>query len=205
MPFKAIITVIVAVFTARSIIMFKRLTTIALVLGMSSFAYAGADARQISEESEVFVGVELGAVLIQGDTDGTILGEKNHEGSGVSVGLRLGAQNAMWRSMVLFDYFNSDDDDQTYERAMVQVDYYIMAANFNTTAFRPYIGVNAGYANYETTNKPDINGFTYGGQVGFTAAVSDTIDFDVAYRHAFAGPDELDHIGNVVFGVNYLY
>ena len=185
--------------------MFKRLVTVALMLGVGTYIYAGDSTRQISEESEVFVGVELGAVLIQGDTDGTILGEKNHDGSGVSVGLRLGAQNAMWRSMVLFDYFNSDDDDQTYERAMVQVDYYIMAANFSTTAFRPYIGVNGGYVNYETTGKPDINGFTYGGQVGFTAAVSDNIDFDVAYRHAFAGPDELDHIGNVVFGVNYLY
>jgi len=185
--------------------MFKRLIAIALVLGMSSFAYAGDDVRQISEESEVFVGVELGAVLIQGDTDGTVLGEKNHDGTGVSIGLRLGAQNAMWRSMVVLDYFNSDDDDQTYERVMVQVDYYVMASNFSTTAFRPYIGINGGYANYETTGKSDINGFTYGGQVGFTAAVSDNIDFDVAYRHAFAGPDELDHIGNVVFGVNYLY
>ena len=185
--------------------MFKQIMIVALGLGIGVCAYAGDNTRKISEESEVFVGVELGAVLIQGDTDGTPLGEKNHDGSGVSIGFRLGAQNAMWRSMVLFDYFNSDDDDQTYERAMVQVDYYIMAANFSTTAFRPYVGVNAGYANYETTGKSDINGFTYGGQVGFTAAVSDTIDFDVAYRHAFAGPDELDHIGNVVFGVNYLY
>ena len=184
--------------------MFKRLAAIALVLGMGSFAIAGDNVRKISEESEVFVGVELGAALIQGDT-GTVLGEKNHDGSGVSIGLRLGAQNAMWRSMVVFDYFNSDSDDQTYERVGIQVDYYIMASSFNTTTFRPYIGINGGYANYESTGILDANGFTYGGQVGFTAAVYSNIDFDVAYRHAFAGPDELDHIGNVVFGMNYLY
>ena len=185
--------------------MFKRIMMVALGLGIGTYAYAGDSTRQISEESEVFVGAEVGAVLIQGDTDGTLLGEKNHDGSGVSIGLRLGAQNAMWRSMVILDYFNSDSDDQTYERAGIQVDYYIMASSFNTTAFRPYIGINGGYANYESTGISDVNGFTYGGQVGFTAAVYDNIDFDVAYRHAFAGPDELDHIGNVVFGVNYLY
>ncbi len=185
--------------------MFKKVMVTALMLGVSSFANAGDNTRQISEESEVFIGVELGGTFVQGDTGDPVFGEPNHDGSGASFGLRLGAQNAQWRSMVVLDYFNSDDDDQTYERGMIQVDYYLMPSNFNTTSFRPYIGINGGYANYETTGIEDANGFTYGGQVGFTAAVSDNIDFDVAYRHAFAGPDELDHIGNVVFGVNYLY
>ncbi len=184
--------------------MLKRVVAVALVLGMGVYANAGDNARQISEESEVFIGAELGGVLIQGDTGDPVFGEKNHDGNGVSIGVRLGAQNALWRSMVVLDYFNSDDDDQNYERVMVQVDYYIMAESFNTAAFRPYIGINGGYANYESTNI-DVSGFTYGGQIGFTAAVSNNIDLDIAYRHAFAGPDELDHIGNVVFGVNYLY
>jgi len=176
----------------------------ALILGASTFANAGDNTRQISEQSEVFIGVELGATFLQGDTGDPVFGELNHDGSGASIGLRLGAQNAQWRSMLILDYFDSDDDDQTYERGMIQVDYYIMASNFTTTTFRPYIGINGGYINYESTGI-DESGFTYGGQVGFTAAVSDNIDFDVAYRYSLANPDELDHVGNVVFGINYLY
>jgi len=184
--------------------MVKKVLVAALMLGAGTLASAGDNTRQISEQSEAFVGVELGGTFVQGDTDGTVLGEANHDGSGASIGLRLGAQNAQWRSMIVLDYFDSDDDDQTYERAMVQVDYFLMASSFNTTAFRPYIGLNAGYLNYESTNI-DESGFTYGGQVGFTAAVSQNIDFDVAFRYSVASPDELDHVGNVVFGINYLY
>jgi len=183
--------------------MMKKMLTTVFALGMITSLNAGDNTRSISEESEVFIGAELGGTMVQGDTGG-VLGELNHEGSGASIGIRFGAQNALWRSMVIFDYFNSDDDDQTYERGMVQVDYYIMASNFNTTTFRPYVGLNAGYMNYESTNI-DESGFTYGGQLGFTAAVSNSFDFDVGYRYSMAGPDELDHIGNVVFGVNYLY
>jgi len=184
--------------------MLKRLVTTILVLGMGSFLSAGDDVRSISDASEVFVGVEVGATMIQGDTGDLVFGELNHEGSGASIGLRLGAQNVQWRSMLVLDYFNSDDDDQTYERGMVQVDYYIMPSSFNTIAFRPYIGINGGYMNYESTGI-DESGFTYGGQAGFTMSVLDNVDLDVAYRYSFAGPDELDHIGNVVFGVNYRY
>ena len=184
--------------------MLRKVIAVALVLGMGAFAYAGDDVRQISEESEVFVGVEIGGTMVQGDLDkpGGPLYTQNYDGTGASIGLRLGAQNAQWRSMVLIDYF--DKDAQSYERAMVQVDYYLMAQNFNTVSFRPYLGVNGGYMNYEG-GTADENGFTYGGQVGFTAAVTQNIDFDLAYRHSVTTFDELDHVGNVVFGVNYLY
>ena len=175
----------------------------ALLLGANSSLYAGDNARSVSDVSEAFIGLELGGTFVQGDTGGP-LGELNHDGTGASVGLRLGAQNAAWRSMLVLDYFDSDDDDQTYERAMIQVDYYLMSSTYNTTAFRPYIGLNGGYVNYEST-AVDESGFSYGGQVGFTAAVSENIDFDIAYRYSVASPDELDHIGNVVFGLNYLY
>lgn len=184
--------------------MFKRLTTIALILGMGTWAYAGDDVRKISEDSEVFIGVEIGGAMVQGDLDksGTPLYTQNYEGTGASLGLRLGAQNDQWRSMLLFDYF--DVDAQTYERALVQVDYYLMPGNFNTVAFRPYVGINGGYMNYEG-GTADENGFTYGGQAGFTAAVSQNIDVDLGYRYSVTTFDELDHVGNVAFGVNYLY
>ncbi|NKQ40494.1 MAG: porin family protein [Sulfurovum sp.] len=184
--------------------MFKKAITTVLVLGMSSFVSAGDDTRQISEESEVFVGVEIGGTMVQGDIDksGTPLYDPNHSATGASIGIRLGAQNMQWRSMVMIDYFSKDV--QTYERALIQVDYFVSPSNFSTTAFRPYIGINGGYINYEG-GTADENGFTYGGQAGFTASVTQDIDFDLAYRYSVTTFDELDHIGNVAFGINYLY
>jgi len=174
-----------------------------LALFASMVVNAGDGVREISEESQPFIGVEIGGTFVQGDTGGP-LGELNHEGSGASVGLRLGAQNDQWRSMLLLDYFSSDSDMQNYERAMIQVDYYVTPSTFDTTAFRPYVGLNGGYLNYEG-DTIDESGFTYGGQLGFTAAMTETVDFDVAYRYSVTGFDELDHVGNVAFGVNYLY
>lgn len=181
----------------------KKLVITGFVLAFGAFATAGDNTQKISEESEVFIGVEIGGTMLQGDTGG-ILGESNHEGDGVSLGLRLGAQNAMWRSMVVFDYFNSSKDDQNYERLMIQVDYYVLATQFQATAFRPYVGVNGGYMNYESYSI-DESGFTYGGQLGFTASVTKNIDLDLALRYSIATPDEIDNVGNVAVGINYLY
>jgi len=186
----------------KEYVMLRKAITAVLVLGVSTFVSAGDNTRSISETSEVFIGAELGATMAQGRTGG-VFGVENYDDMGLSLGLRLGAQNALWRSMVVVDYF--DNDVQNYERAMIQVDYYVMSNRFNTTTFRPYIGLNGGYANYEATGVLDDSGFVYGGQIGFTASVSENIDLDVAYRHSIASPDDLDHIGNVVFGVNYLY
>jgi len=170
------------------------------MLGAGTFLSAGENSRQVSDATEVFIGVELGAAMVQGDTPLEI----NHDGSGASIGLRIGAQNTEWRTMAIVDLYDSDDDDQRYTRGFLQVDYYVMASRFATTAFRPYMGINGGYLKYESTGI-DESGVSYGGQVGFTAAVSENIDFDVAFRYSITNPDEIDHIGNVVFGVNYLY
>lgn len=184
-------------------ILFKKMAFIALSLLLSSFVYAGEVNDKISDESEVFIGVEVGGALVQGDTGG-VFGESNHNGDGVSFGLRLGAENSMWRSMVVFDYFNSDEDDQNYERMMIQVDYFVLAKQFQATSFKPYIGVNGGYLNYESYGI-DESGFAYGGEFGFTTAVSKSVDLDFALRYSIAAPDELDSVGNIAFGINYFY
>ena len=184
--------------------MFKKGILLALLIGVISLANAGDNAREISEESVGFIGIEVGGALIQGDTTGTIFGEVNHKGKGVSFGVKLGAQNEQWKSSVIIDYFNSDDDDQMYERAMIQVDYFIAPTMFATSAFRPYIGINGGYLNYESTAINE-NGITYGGDIGFNVGVSDSVDLDLTYRYSIAGPHEFDNIHNVVVGINYLY
>jgi len=180
--------------------MLRSVISIALVLGTTALLSAGDDTRIIGEESEVFIGAEGSVAMVQGNSFWGV----NHEGSGPAVGIRLGAQNENWRSMVVVDYFDSEDDDQNYERGIVQVDHFLFNNQFNTVAFRPYIGANVGYLNYESMTA-DESGMTYGGQVGFTAGVSNAIDLDVAFRYSVAAPDDLDHIGNLVFGVNWLY
>ena len=180
--------------------MLKRAIVTLLVLGISSFLSAGENTRQISDTSEVFIGVEAGAAFVQGDT----ALEPNHEGTSASIGIRFGAQNQQWRSMLIVDYSNNTDDNQKYERGMIQVDYFIPIWQMGNAAFKPYVGINGGYMNYESTGI-DESGFTYGAQIGFTAGVSDTIDLDVAYRYSVASPDAIDNIGNVVVGINYLY
>ena len=182
--------------------MYKKIAITVLALGTSALLNAGDAARSISDASEPFLGVEIGGTMVQGDTNGP-LGELNHDSSSASIGVRLGAQNAQWRSMLMIDYF--DSGEQNYERAMVLVDYFIMPSSFSTTAFRPYIGINGGYLNYEADDTVDASGMTYGAQAGFTAAISANVDFDLSYRYSVASPDEIDHIGNIAFGINYIY
>ncbi len=183
--------------------MLRKTVFAVLVAGMATFVNAGDGVNQVSEETEVFIGAEIGGTMVQGDVGDPVLGlDQNYEGTGASIGLRLGAQNLQWRSMLMFDYF--DKDAQTYERIMAQIDYFISPNRFSTTAFRPYIGVNGGYMNYEG-GTVDESGFTYGGQAGFTTAVTQNIEVDLAYRYNVTTFDELDNVGNVAFGINYLY
>ena len=180
--------------------MFRSVISAALMLGTTALLSAGGDMRSIGGESEVFIGAEGPLAMVQGSS----FWDVNHEGSGPAFGVRLGAQNENWRSMVVLDYFDSEDDDQNYERGTIQVDHFLFNNQFDTVAFRPYIGANVGYLNYESMTA-DESGMTYGGQVGFTAGVSNSVDLDVAFKYSIAAPEELDHIGNLVFGVNYLY
>ena len=185
--------------------MLKKITLVLVFLGVNTGLYAGGNDYDTSESSTPFIGLELGGTFVQGDTNGTKSGEPNHKGSGASFGLRFGAQNAQWRSMVIFDYFHSKKDDQKYERALIQVDYFVMPDTFAGTSFKPYVGINGGYVSYESTNIPNANGFTYGGQLGVVMALSNHIDVDLAYRYNMAQPTALDNIGSVVLGVNYIY
>jgi opacity protein-like surface antigen len=158
--------------------------------------------------SEKFIGLEVGAATVQGDIGG-YFPEYDHDGSDVELGFRLGAQINEWRTMLIFDYFDSSDDDQNYEKGLLSFDYFFLNSNQGEyNAFRPYIGVNVGYMNYEATDV-DVNGFVYGGQVGFAYRVAEHVDIDLMYRYSLtSGSDdqyEADHIGSVLFGINYIY
>ncbi|MBD3790502.1 MAG: outer membrane beta-barrel protein [Campylobacterales bacterium] len=174
--------------------MVKKVTIALLCMTLGS----SLQARDIST-GEKFLGLEVGAAQIQADT----LSELDHEGSSAEFGFRLGVQNEDWRTTLIFDYFDSSDDDQNYEKGMVTVDYYFMGSD-NQQTINPYIGLNIGYMNYESTYI-DESGFLYGGQVGVTLEVIDNVDIDLGYRYSLTDADQTDHIGSVVLGINYLY
>jgi len=179
--------------------MVKKIAVTLLSAALGSSLYAG----NISQ-SESFIGLEVGAATIQANTAG-FFGEPNYEGTDVEYGLRLGAQYNEWRTMFVFDYFDSTDDNQNYEKGFISVDYFFLNSGTESASFRPYIGLNAGYMNYESSPDIDENGFLYGGQVGFAYRVTDSIDLDLLYRYSLTDTAETDHIGSVVFGINYIY
>jgi opacity protein-like surface antigen len=119
----------------------------------------------------------------------------------VEFGVRIGAQNGQWRTMFIFDYYDSSDNDQNVEQGYLALDYFVFE---NESKFKPYIGVNIGYANYESTYVDD-SGFLYGGQAGILFGVTETIDMDISYRYSLSDADAFDHIGSIIFGVNYLF
>lgn len=148
-----------------------------------------------------FVGLELGALSLEGDTGKH---GDDYNGHSVSLGIRLGAMSNAWRSMVMFDYHDSDSNDQSYERLMVEVDYFVQSKGMEQYAIRPYIGGNLGYLNYESTGI-DHSGATFGGEAGVIVKLNSMLGLDFAYRYSLAIPDELDSIGQFVFAIDYSF
>jgi opacity protein-like surface antigen len=174
--------------------MLKKIAVALLCAALGSSLYARDDISQ----SRTFIGLELGYVEVQGDTfyDIGYVGDYD-----VEFGFRIGAEKDEWRTTFLFDYYDSSDNDQNVEKFLMTVDYFILN---NGSAFRPFIGLNAGYANYESTFVED-SGFIYGGQVGFVVDITDMVNLDLSYRYSLSGNDVFDHVGGVTFGLNYFF
>lgn len=159
------------------------------VLGSSLYA----------SESKGFMGLEVG----YGSVDGDIFTGQKHEGDAAEFGIRLGAQTDEWRTMFVFDYFDSSSDDQTVEKGFLMIDYFFMDSDIDTVV-RPFIGANVGYANYEST-LVDASGFIYGGQIGVTMRAGESVDIDLSYRYSLGQEDELNNLSSITLGINYLY
>ena len=173
--------------------MVKKIAAALLCTALGSSLYAG----NISE-GKGFIGLEVGAATVQGDT----LAGFDYDGDAVEYGLRLGAQTDEWRTMFLFDYYDSSSDDQNMEKGFLTLDYFFLQDS--ASSFRPFIGVNVGYINYESTLVED-SGLAYGGQAGFIVNVSESIDLDLSYRYSLSDMNVMDHTASIVFGINYLY
>jgi hypothetical protein len=160
-------------------------------------------------EGKKFLGVEVGAAQIQGGVYLDILDpfsyDQFYEGSGVSFGLRFGAQNDNYRTMLLYEYYDNTDEDQNLEMGMVTIDYFVISEDMASLTIKPFVGVNAGYMQYESTLVEDTD-FVYGGQAGLVASISEKIDIDISYRYSLSWEsDTMDHFGVALIGLNYLY
>ena len=182
--------------------MIKKIAVAVLCTALGSTLYA----RDDISESNTFVGLEVGYTEVQGDVgymlDDMAVIEPNFVGDyDVEFGLRIGAQRDQWRTTFIFDYYDSEDNDQNIEKGYLTVDYFVLEKE---STIRPYIGLNVGYANYESTYVED-SGFLYGAQAGIVLDVAEMINFDLGYRYSLSDADALDHTGSVVFGINYIF
>jgi len=146
-----------------------------------------------------FVGLEGSAVL------GSEAESKS--ASGMSWGIRFGAQNIEWRTMAILEKFGSDGELNNYVRGLLQLDYYFLGMDnlmIDTVAIRPYAGVNAGALSLDTQTE-NVKTLTYGGQLGATMNVSQNIDLDVGYRYNLTSSDKIDHTHGVAVGLHYKY
>ena len=174
--------------------MVKKIAVALMCIALGSSLYA----RDDISTSRTFIGLELGYVEVQGDT----FHELGYTGDyDVQFGVRLGAEKDEWRTTFIFDYYDSADNDQNVEQLLMTVDYFVLD---NNSAFRPFIGLNVGYANYESTFVED-SGLTYGGQIGFVVDVAEMVNLDLSYRYSLSSLDAFDHVGGVTFGLNYLF
>jgi len=182
--------------------MFKRV----VVIGLSIIFASSLNAREITD-GETFVGLEMGYVGVQGDRSlGGVVPDPNHTDSNLVYGIRIGTQNDEWRATFLYNYYDNPDSDQNFEMGLFTLDYFFMQGESSTASiFRPYLGLNLGYGNYESSYVPNINGYLYGGQTGLVVDINDDVDIDFSYRHSFSSEDQFNHIGGFIFGVNYIY
>jgi len=169
-------------------------------LALAAILATGAYAENFTT-SQTFIGLDLGYSQVKGyiNDGGTIRYEDDGD---IQFGFKVGAQNDEWRTTFIFGYYDNGDTNQNVEEYLITVDYFLTD---ESSTLRPYIGANVGYANYESDLIEDEGGVIYGAQIGFTVDVADHLNVDLSYRYSATDYDELDYIGGVMFGVNYLF
>ncbi len=146
-----------------------------------------------------FVGIELNGILAS-EAEG-------ESTSGMSFGLRFGAQNVDWRTMAILEHYPNSDEGNSYYRGLLQLDYFFLGQDklmLDTYGVRPYAGLNAGLISLDTDDS-NIKSLTYGGQLGATMNVTTNIDLDVSYKYNLTSSDAIDHTSGISVGLNYKY
>lgn len=176
--------------------MIKKIAIAGLYMVLGSSLNAGG-----MSTGEGFIGLEVGYSEVQGQRIGFLDDTDND----VNYGVHIGAQNEEWRAMLIYNYYNNSSNDQNLEQGLLTIDSFFMGnVSLSGTAITPYLGVNVGYANYESSFVDD-SGLIYGGQGGLVVGVMESVDLDFAYRYSLSDNSTFDHVGSFIFSVNYIY
>jgi len=147
-----------------------------------------------------FVGLELNGVTSI-EADGVDV-------SGISWGLRFGAQNLEWRTMAILERFSTEDGINDYLKGTVQLDYFFLGADnlmLDSYGIRPYVGLNVGAMDIDTTSEAGHKTITYGAQIGAVMNITHQVDLDVGLRYDASTSEKVDHTSNISAGLHYKY
>jgi opacity protein-like surface antigen len=178
-----------------------------LALLLSTMVYATDD---LSAE-RTFIGIEYG----QGDIyNGTtkLLGNINDSNNDTDkYGIRFGAENDEWRAMFVYTYEENDKETEDVRQFLISVDYFIAKEAYNAVVFKPYVGVNIGYMNFQASTEAtgikaiEESGLLYGGEAGLAIGLAEMIDLDFMFRYSFSTIDEVDHTQDLNIALHYYF
>ena len=161
-----------------------------------SFSFSHATDKFSSER---LLGIEVGYsnVNLKKSTDKSVRSPE--------FGLRIGAQNDEWRTLLLGNFFTKSG--HKYQRVMLQFDRFVWASLYDRDGivFKPYLGAHIGWMRYTDNLSLSDSSLVYGGEAGLAWNVMDEVDFDVGYRYSVPDSDQMDDISSLVFSVNYIY
>lgn len=150
--------------------------------------------------SERLLGIEVGYTTTAANAGGA-----NNSSRDIESGLRIGAQNDEWRTTLTVNFLEANGRD--YQKVMLNFDRFVWASLYKTDniVFKPFLGGHVGWLHYTEASDLSDNGLAYGAQMGLALNVLNQVDFDLSYRYTVTDIESVDHIGSVVFGVNYIY
>ncbi len=170
--------------------MLKKMTVVLLCTIFGTMAHA-----EIST-SETFIGVEVGSTQVQGE-------QPSMTSEDVSYGVRIGAQNEEWRTIIGLNFY--DKDEYSVEKLYLSIDYLFFKYDaLEDFTLQPYIGVSTGYANYEQ-GSIDESGMVYGAQFGVIINLMEQFDIDLGYRYTLSSADAFDHESDLLLGLHYYF
>ncbi|RLA59071.1 MAG: hypothetical protein DRQ78_11085 [Epsilonproteobacteria bacterium] len=182
-----------------------------IMIGCFSFMLATFLYAEGLSKSKTFVGLEGGTGTVYNGVT-TLLGNISDTDNDTTIyGIRFGAETEEWRSMVIFDYEENDANNQDVTKGLVSVDYFIANTDYSEVVFKPYLGLNVGYAQYQASSTAtgtvsvEEAGLLYGGQAGISIGLYSMIDIDFLYRYSVVDIDEVDHTENFILGLNYFF
>jgi len=115
------------------------------------------------------------------------------------MGVRVGAQNNLWRTMLTYE-----DNADEMQLLFLEVDRTVMGGMADGR-LRFYMGILGGLVR-DNLDPVKIDGLGYGASVGLMFYLSDQIDVDVGYRYLKV--DDLlaiDHYQGVTVSMHYFF